>query len=166
MTRNEGPSAERVLVTISFVADVAGILAYLGFNDNRDVRIILGAALALVALFAGGITAVSAARAWLGPRGAYRPSTYHRNNFLAAVAALFLAVLLAVATLHVVTNPQNPSHRIHASEPGQLFSLARERGPEASLHANISNRCALLRTSKAGVSIGPTQSITLDEDQV
>lgn len=97
-------AAERSLVIVSFVADAVGIVAYLGFDGDRTVRIILGSLLTLVALVAGVATAISAARAWLGPRGAFRPTSYHRNNFFAALLALALAVLLGVATAHVIAN--------------------------------------------------------------
>ena len=121
MPRTDDKKAERFLVAVSFIADAAGLLAYLGLDATRSVRIGLGSALSVVALSAGGTTAVSAARSWLGPRGAYRTSGYHRNTFLAALACLALAGVLIASTVHVVvTREQKPSatpsqHAAHSS---------------------------------------------------
>jgi hypothetical protein len=87
---------------VSLIADAVGIATYLGFEGDHTVRIILGSALTLIALAAGMATAISAGRAWLGPRGAFRPTSFHRNNFFAASIALALAAFLGVATAHVI----------------------------------------------------------------
>jgi hypothetical protein len=137
LPRTDDKKAERFLVAVSFIADAAGLLAYLGLDATRSVRIGLGSALSVVALSAGGTTAVSAARSWLGPRGAYRTSGYHRNTFLAALACLALAALLIASTVHVVVTPeQKPSgHTPHTAWSSQASRFKRGWGHKGSYRA-------------------------------
>lgn len=97
--RNDG--AGWLLVAIALFADVVGILGFLGFDANHNVRVAVTAALGMIGIVVAATYLISAMKLWLSPQGAYYPSL---ARILVAAVALAIAVALSAAAIHLATN--------------------------------------------------------------
>src|SRR4051812_22697481 len=89
------------LPLVGLIADVAGILAFLGLADSRPFRLAIGGACGLVAILIGGFELVRSVRLWLSPRGAYYSTSFHRSHISAGFALLAIGCVLAFAFIRI-----------------------------------------------------------------
>lgn len=94
MTEPRGKSGQWYLVLIAIVADVTGILTFVGFGPSGWIKLALAAVLALLGIAAATGTLWTATKLYLSPRGSYYPSALHAKRLLTALAALVISLML------------------------------------------------------------------------
>jgi hypothetical protein len=94
MTESRGRSGQWYLVLIAIVADIAGILTFVGFGPSGWIKLALAAVLALLGIAAAAGTLWTATKLYLSPRGSYYPSALHARRLLTGLAALVISLIL------------------------------------------------------------------------
>jgi hypothetical protein len=115
-TENRGP--EWYLLAISLVADTAGILSFIGFQANRDLRLIVAGTLAAVGTLAAAITLIKLLILWLSPAGSYIPGAHYSKTLLRGSAALLVSLVIGFAFVALAKDdPDTPSPTPSPSTP-------------------------------------------------
>ncbi|MEV6527951.1 hypothetical protein AB0M43_39125 [Longispora sp. NPDC051575] len=105
MSQSQENAADRYLFYSSVVADVIGILAFVGLSAAGAWRWIITGILAFLG-FAAALTAVRPiVGLWLSPRGRYYPAGYHRRRLAMAATALLVSLALAFGAFTVYKSP-------------------------------------------------------------
>ncbi|HYG96357.1 MAG TPA: hypothetical protein VD741_04540 [Solirubrobacterales bacterium] len=97
------------LLLIAFVADVVGILGYLGFSSNQTLRLGVVVSLAVGSLAIGGASLWRSVCLWLSTDGAYYSNRYHKKKIASSGMVFIFAVVLAGAAVDVIVSPESGS---------------------------------------------------------
>jgi hypothetical protein len=113
-------SAEWYLIVIATVADVAGILSFIGFQANCELQLVVAGTLALIGALAAAVTLLKALLLWLSPAGSYIPRGNYVKAFSTGSIALLVSLAIAVAFLastrgHPCTSPPSPKTPVPSS---------------------------------------------------
>jgi hypothetical protein len=91
-------AAGRYVIILATIADVLGILGFVGVRAGQKVSLALVASLALLGTLAAGMTLITALRLLFSPRGSFYPMSHHISRIGAGVVALLIAVVLGGVT--------------------------------------------------------------------
>jgi hypothetical protein len=108
---------QSLLPNLAIVADVVGILGFLGLSSTRWVRVAVTATLSVIGLIAATTYLYGVLRLYLSPRGAYRAPATHRREALKAVVALVVAGVLGVAAIYAARE-ENSEHSKRSNVAG------------------------------------------------
>lgn len=92
------------LVLIAAVADVLGVLTFIGVRSDERLRLALAGVLSLLGVVVAGITLITGVRLWLSPRGSYYPQAFHLRRVGTGLGAAGIAVALAIFVMIAVVN--------------------------------------------------------------
>jgi hypothetical protein len=123
MTGTESRGPDWYLLAISVVADTAGILSFIGFQANRDLRLIVAGTLAVVGALAAAITLIKLLVLWLSPAGSYVPRAHYSRTFFQGSAALVVSLVIGFAFVALANDdPKKPSPTPSSSTPSAFHS--------------------------------------------
>lgn len=115
MTEPVRRSGEWFLIVVSIVADVAGILTFVGFESNKNLRLAVAGGLCIVGAIVAAYGLIQTAIFWLSPAGSYQPTRHYASALSKNGAALVISIVLGIAFLVVANRadvpspPENPS---------------------------------------------------------
>lgn len=92
---------------VSFIADLIGILGFLGLNGDRSLRIAVGATIAITGIAIAGIFLLRSVRFWSSAEGAYHPRRYYQRRIGGAAISLLAAAVLGIAVVNLAAS-ENP----------------------------------------------------------
>jgi hypothetical protein len=104
MADSESKIAVWIPLTVSFIADVVTILAFLGVVATRSIRLAVGTSLSVVGPAVGGLILLRAVRLWRSPEGEHYLRSYHQRRIGSATAALLMASALAVFVVELAAS--------------------------------------------------------------
>lgn len=104
MNNSERPTSSWVLLGTAVLADLIGIGAFLGFEPDETIRLVLGGVIAAVGIVASTRMLVRALRYWASPAGSYEVEGYHRTTIGNRLAALAATLGLGGVVVYVALN--------------------------------------------------------------
>lgn len=112
------------LPIVGLVADVAGLLSFIGLQEDRRARVAITLVLAVIGVAATGISLWRSVRLWASPRGSYFPSPFHFRRIVGSFAVLVAAAALGTAA--VANSEQRP---VPGGGPATSSSTTGTRSP-------------------------------------
>src|SRR3569832_766482 len=100
-TREAKPSPIDPLIIVSFVADLATIVSFIGFKPDQTLRILVGAGLAALGTGVSVVAIISVLRFWLSPGASYAQPGDIRTRLIRSVLALVFSIGVGLAVVQI-----------------------------------------------------------------